>query len=458
TFLYDYTKAGIHAYDFITTVDPKANGGLGDVQGTTGEALFAPGIEDLMRCQGLSGADATACTALVVGTPLLIPIPNDGFDSSDSAPGVGTGSTQTDKEDSFETSFGTRYLTLFSDSAITLDTGVSLVHDPVAADSDTADSTVKVSFKIDMPGCSSSNKCELLIFFGGHISKGGTDNTADSIWGIGQGASDISGGPYHTADPQVDGKGGSRDNQLKGADVLVPANPVVDLTKEVDDDKITTGDEVTYTFTAENTGDVDLTNCVINDPDLGGDIGSPFGMTVGSSPVVRFKAATLTDDLINVATITCNSSGADATDEATASVTVLHPDVTIDKTVRDDKITTGDEVTYDITVTNTGDTSLDCTTTDPDLGLNEFATIAAGDFVTYSPTIALTDDLINTATASCEYQEGTLDDVTDSAEVTVLHPDVTIDKTVRDDKITTGDEVTYDITVTNTGDTSLDCT
>jgi hypothetical protein len=65
----------------------------------------------------------------------------------------------------------------------------------------------------------------------GHLA-GGTDPTGQIGvgYGAGKGSSDISGGPYHFKLELLDGASlGSQDNQIKGADILLPP-PVCNVT------------------------------------------------------------------------------------------------------------------------------------------------------------------------------------------------------------------------------------
>ena len=226
TFTYSYTKGSIHAYDFIATVNPKT----ATVQGVTGES-FVPGITDLDPCGGLGSGGANplgACTSLnpSVSTPTLVPIPADAFDSKDSAPVPGSGSTQAVKESAFEANTASsRNVTVYSGGGTGTPftvSSVSVSHIPATANGDTGDTNAKITLTFTSSGCSNSNPCKYLFYFGGHLAVGGADNTTDSNWGPGLGSSSISGGPYHIKDLGFDGGGGSLDNQIMGASILLP--------------------------------------------------------------------------------------------------------------------------------------------------------------------------------------------------------------------------------------------
>jgi hypothetical protein len=214
TFSYQYTKAGIHAYDFLTTVNPK----LGIAQGNSS---FTPGTPNLAACADFSGPDLTACNTLnpTVSNPQQIVIPNDSFDSKDATP-----AGQTNKENAYEAMTGMdRYISAYVDGGTATFGTPTLVHDPVGANSDTSDSEVQVTIPFTTSGCNVGNGCDILLYFGGHLAVTG-DGTSES-WGPGLGSSQISGGPYHIKSVQFDGTGGSQDNQIKGADILLPPEP-----------------------------------------------------------------------------------------------------------------------------------------------------------------------------------------------------------------------------------------
>ena len=219
SFTYEYTKGGIHAYDFLATVNPTTS----VVQGVTGQG-YIPGITAINECADLSGQNLAACSALIGLTPNLVNIPLDSFDSKDSEPAPGAGTSQAQKETKFETAYPPtgRYITVYASSVATFSSpSVSLTHLSGGPNSDTADSDVQVSLTFTSSGCSKQNPCQYLLFFGGHLAVSGSDQTGLN-WGPGLGSSAISGGPYHIKTLKFDGSGGSQDNQIKGADILVP--------------------------------------------------------------------------------------------------------------------------------------------------------------------------------------------------------------------------------------------
>ncbi len=243
SFKYSYTKGGIHAYDFIT----------GRNQGNGG---FTPGITNFNDCQGLSGPDLTACNSLIPTSPELIDVATDAFDSKDSAPAPGTGSTQAVKEAAYEAANGNRQIQAFHSGIMTLVSMSPITHS-VANNGDTADSDAEVTVNFTMAGCSSG--CNVMLYFDGHLAVSGS-NSSGLNWGPGLGSSNISGGPYHIKDVEFDGSGGSLDNQIQGASVLVPNDASITIIKDAvpnnaQDFSFTTTGNGLSNFTLDDDGD-----------------------------------------------------------------------------------------------------------------------------------------------------------------------------------------------------------
>ena len=232
TFNYSYTKAGIHAYDFLTSLNQ-------------GNEDFMPGITEVNYCQGLGGADTTACNALAPSTGRIsVPIPHDPYDSKDSAPAPGNGTSQITKENAYETANGVRNFEVKTNGSFTAGS-IVITHD-VTANADTGDSFSQVLFSFTLSGCP-NNSCNFILYFDGHLAVGGSDNTTGVNWGVGLGSSNINGGPYHVKDLKLDGNGGSQDNQIKGSNVLVPPGSIT-LDKVTDP----SGSSQSFNFTTTN--------------------------------------------------------------------------------------------------------------------------------------------------------------------------------------------------------------
>ncbi|MBI3647519.1 MAG: DUF11 domain-containing protein, partial [Actinobacteria bacterium] len=227
---------------------------------------------------------------------------------------------------------------------------------------------------------------------------------------------------------------------------------------------------VTYSITVTNTGNEQLTDVVVNDPLLGGDLGKfPSTLAVGASDTETFNytiKASDPDPLTN--TVTASATGADSgkqvSDTDSCSTDVLHqPGIDVAKTCPTGG-SIGDTITYSITVTNTGNEQLtDVVVNDPLLGgdLGKFpSTLAVGASDTETFTHTLTaddpDPLTNTVTATATGADsGKQVSDTDSCSTDVLHqPGIQVTKSCPR-SAGVGDDITYSITVTNTGNEQL---
>ena len=250
------------------------------------------------------------------------------------------------------------------------------------------------------------------------------------------------------------------------------------------------GQPVTWCFLVTNTGDTDLSDVVLDDADLGvdqGDLevlsGSLAALAPGSSVVLYLEGA-VDGDLVNTATAVATPPfGYDVSDEDSAEVAELVPGYSLAKTVyrgHDDGAScegvesvvarAGDPVTWCFLVSNTGETDLDVTVTDPDVGLDETITgLAPGEDRMLFVEGSVDGDLVNTASGTGVPPFGPPIPHEDIAEVDEVHPALTVDKTIYAghdagascggaESVTTlaGDPVTWCFLVTNTGDVEPD--
>ncbi|MGR6743217.1 DUF7507 domain-containing protein [Microbacterium sp. F1-18] len=238
------------------------------------------------------------------------------------------------------------------------------------------------------------------------------------------------------------------------------------------------GDEVAYTFTATNTGDVSLTNVSITDA-LPGLSEISYGAWPGASGVLapgQSVTATATYALTqadrdagvveNTATVVGTPpTGDPVTDEDDVDVPVPQaPGILLKKT----GALEGDVATYTFVVRNAGDVTLrDVSVTDALPGLSAVVygawpeaegVLAPGQSVTATATYTLTQAdrdagvVENTATATGTPPVG--DPVThdDEVELPVAQtPGIALVKT----GVLEGGELTYTFTATNTGDVTL---
>jgi archaellum component FlaG (FlaF/FlaG flagellin family) len=166
------------------------------------------------------------------------------------------------------------------------------------------------------------------------------------------------------------------------------------------------------------------------------------------------------DDVVNTAKVTGKppvGPPLDANDDAT--VDVIHPAVKITKDASPKTVREGDEVTFTIVVTNTGDAPLStvAVTDDKTPGCAKtFDTLAPEGVQTYNCTTkAPPDDVTNTAGVTGTDPTGRPVTSTGTATVDVIHPQIALMKDATPYEVREGDTVTFTILVKNTGDVPL---
>ena len=275
--------------------------------------------------------------------------------------------------------------------------------------------------------------------------------------------------------------GKAQSSDTAEVDVLMPE---IQIVKTVDKPVIHAGDQVVYTLVISNIGNADLTITSLTDKIGATEVNLPAAcdnlvgdeLPVGGEPLTCTYTANPTTDTHNVATVVGEDElGLEVDDDDDADVDVINPDISIVKTVnglKDITVHAGDPLTYLLTITNTGDTALELTSledvaNDADVDLpaecDELlgTTLVPNAVVTCEYTTTATVDVDNVATVVGEDELGKEVDDDDEATVDVINPAITIVKTVNgEDAVTVhpGDELTYDLVITNTGDTDLTIT
>ncbi|MBU8579246.1 DUF11 domain-containing protein [Brevibacterium luteolum] len=256
--------------------------------------------------------------------------------------------------------------------------------------------------------------------------------------------------------------------------------------------RIDAGDQVSYTFTITNTGDVGLRSATLTDPKLGldgHDCQLADTLEPGESAECQAPAYTLTQEDIDAGTVE-NTATADAVDTRDRTVSADDSaDVTFDREggvelkkeagevtdVDGDGIGAGDTISYTFTVTNTGTTTLtDIAVTDP---------LLEGTEVTCAQTALAPGESTQCGPVDYELTQADADagEVTNSANVTGKRPDgetetdedsittpVPAEKSVKlekhaegpkdtngSGKADAGDTIEYSFTVTNDGHVTL---
>ena len=168
------------------------------------------------------------------------------------------------------------------------------------------------------------------------------------------------------------------------ATVPVPQNPAVevdktaDITTDVAPTGLSVGDEVTYTYAVENTGNVTLFNVTVTDPHTGlstitctppqGSTLAPGDTMTCTATYVVTQADVDAGEIVNLGTVT----GTDANDDPVTDDDPLqlpiepNPAIQIVKLPNYQAVQVGDTVTFTIEVTNVGNVTLsNVTVTDP---------------------------------------------------------------------------------------------
>jgi uncharacterized repeat protein (TIGR01451 family) len=288
--------------------------------------------------------------------------------------------------------------------------------------------------------------------------------------------SDIPGGLVNLATST--GKYGDRtvtDTDTVTVELYEDARPAISIVKTVDRTAAKAGDTITYTYTVENTGNVELTGVTVSDNKLGsitlGTTTLAVGASTTGSATYTVREADPLGLLVNIATATGYYGDADVTDQDSASVRIYSdqedpsPGISITKTANKEYAKAGDTITYTYTVTNTGNVELTGVTVEDDkLGSITLGatTLAVGASTTGIETYTVSEEdplgsLVNLATARGYYIET---QVSAEADASVLiyadQPEpvvrISITKIASRTTARAGNTITYTYTVTNTGD------
>jgi uncharacterized repeat protein (TIGR01451 family) len=279
-----------------------------------------------------------------------------------------------------------------------------------------------------------------------------------------------------------------------GSATVTFESPALSLTKnaaapvDVNHNGITdVGDTIQYTFDVKNTGDVPITNVKVTDPKAGPVTCPSTTLAVGASETCSAdntyeitEADATHGSVDNTATATGTSpSGATVTKDSSKSTpaTVAAPALTVVKSADPsdaDSYLPGQVITYNFTVTNTGNVTMNdvgvaddpftgtgtapeptCPSTTLDPGDQEVCT------ATYTLTAQDVDNgsVTNTATANGTPQGSNTSVPSSPSSVTIPElpaPGITVVKSANPTTVTkAGQTVTYSFVVTNTGNVTL---
>jgi uncharacterized repeat protein (TIGR01451 family) len=253
----------------------------------------------------------------------------------------------------------------------------------------------------------------------------------------------------------------------------IGSNPDISITKTASQPTYSVlGETITYTIRITNIGLVNLFDATMTDPMTG------LNQNIGAIVPGEFRELNVNYDitqadldagsLTNTATVTADDgSGTNVTDDASVTINATQTP-TLNVTKVPDKATynaVGELITYTITLENTGNVTLsNIVTTDPLTGMNEGPiTLGPQAKQEYTTTynISQTDidagSLTNTVTSQAK--DPSNGDVTATANATVnAVQSASLDVTKVADKATystLSEEITYTITINNTGNVTL---
>ena len=264
----------------------------------------------------------------------------------------------------------------------------------------------------------------------------------------------------------------------------LPQEPGIAITKTADPKTYAEGDLITYTIVVENTGNVTLSNIVVDDPLLPAITSVNIGILApGATYTLTGTYITTGTDMVNasvvnVATVSTTFNNIQYTGSDEETITAIRADLAITKT-GPNTVTAGEVITYTITVNNIGpDTAENVTITDevPVEIINPV--FSTDNFVNSDPWISpyLIGDLASGQSFSFQIRgtvnnntpvgtiisntvivgSDTFDHVpgnnTSTKETDVnTSADLEIVKTVSSDPVVAGTAITYTLTVTNYG-------
>ena len=220
------------------------------------------------------------------------------------------------------------------------------------------------------------------------------------------------------------------------------------------------GETITYYWTVTNVGAEALTGAVSDS--LMSELECSFAdLAPGASQVCQADYTIPVggdDPLLNMATVAAQDVyGRDVEDDDNHSIDIIHPQITVIETASPTLIYSGQSVAWTIEVTNSGDDPLTGVTLTDDNGHDYGAPfgLGAGESQTFTYPTSPGGETTNVVSAvGTDSLGGTVDD-DDSASMNVISPDVQVLVTVAPDTVYAGEQVTWEIQVTNTGDDPL---
>lgn len=267
---------------------------------------------------------------------------------------------------------------------------------------------------------------------------------------------EVAGNADFTATGEVTGTDATNRPVTATAGVPVKViHPAISITNDAAPALVRQGDTVTFTLVVANTGDVPLTDVSISDSRV-----PACAQSIGTLPpgALQHHSCTVTagtDNFANPATATGTdptNRQVSATDDA--SYTVQHPGLSITQATTG-PFRQGDTVPLTVTVTNTGDVPLTAVRVTGSCA-KTFDKLEPEETQKYDcTTTAPQDDVVSSAEVTATAPVGPPVTAEGSTKIDVIHPAVLLTKVPAAKAVRSGDDVTFKVTVTNTGDTPL---
>ena len=260
------------------------------------------------------------------------------------------------------------------------------------------------------------------------------------------------------------------------ADVIVEA-PGIEVQKGPETQSVTVGGTANFNITVENIGNVALVDVLVTDPlctlvGPAGDTGNDGDLAVGEIWTFTCSTLNVQSGFVNTATATGTPpTGPDVTDSDDATVTVDAPSITVTKNPPTQSILVGDDAVFTITVDNSGDTNLfdvtiddaQCTSLVGPTGDDGDGVLEVAETWTFTCTVenVLVDftNVVDVDASTCTPQgpqgECTFVEDSDTADVDVQAPAITVTKNPPTQQVVSGGTANFTIVVDNTGDVPL---
>ncbi|OPY51709.1 MAG: hypothetical protein A4E49_02111 [Methanosaeta sp. PtaU1.Bin112] len=244
----------------------------------------------------------------------------------------------------------------------------------------------------------------------------------------------------------------------------------ISVTKVPSSTTAAVGEQVTYTYTVENTGSISISGLALNDDKLGKVAIDRNSLAPGESATGAVTYTVLESDLPGPITNTVTATATDGlrtplTATATASVALTYTaSMSVDKVPSSTEARVGDRLTYTYTIVNTGDVTLSgLAMSDDKIGAITPAktTLASGETTTATATYTVLETdlpgpLTNIVTVTATDSQNQPVTNTATATVTLSYvASVSVTKVPSSTTAAVGEQVTYTYTIVNTGNVTL---